>query len=810
LAPAAQALSLQRAIGNRAATRVLRDRSRARLARWSIPLQGGVPAGTKSTTLADFIDVIKAVEAKFPASEQTNTKLMITRLRKLFYGTPGWDSHLIPGASGVAPVYKVKEVETGRRDWEWDLWPYSLEYVDKRTELDVTAAAGTPEAKLKDPSSIQEVLMPNGDFVDVGHVLAGLDALNYPTAVTAPFGSYKISSNVDAVTWVGDLGSILAEVVFQYLKLGRRLTDPEVQAQVDLMAPVQDMLGNVDAYAIGSAFSISSSAGQKVSEILLDYYGSSASTVGLAARSKRFTTFASQIGLGTFSGGSFANETAWLNKYEVEVGNAAGLYVGAGTHVKAYVNPWGLGGLGGLMAGVSSNPLRRPLVEELLRQLRVKVAAEAVAATAPSTPPTGSPGTTGSTGSGAPTLARQALPIDQQLPPGVTGAPAVDVPAGVNTTDPDQARVVADAALTGGWTDGSGQSSVTTSSGRVGGVDRILLEGITGHQQAQGALAHGSAGSGPGFASTVGAGARGQRGRAVALVPRSLRTGPAGPIGVVVHFHGVLSGSSGMRSRGDNPEDVADFQLPQQLEAFAGAHAGTRLIVLMPIGITTENASGSHGTDFGLTNVDTFVSDCFTALGSELPQGATPGPVYLSAHSGGGLYVSMLLSTPSRLPANFAGMFGFESWHNDVGTWESYLTDRLNKELKELERLRSNTTATDDQIAAAQLAYLRDHGFRFVGFGGSGGASGYAGKARHLRQTIIDWFTRSQPKLAAATGGHADVLAQLWANFQANFFAGSTHMNALSKDDNFARALGSALGTIPTGTAPAPAGTGAP
>jgi hypothetical protein len=33
------------------------------------------------------------------------------------------------------------------------------------------------------------------------------------------------------------------------------------------------------------------------------------------------------------------------------------------------------------------------------------------------------------------------------------------------------------------------------------------------------------------------------------------------------------------------------------------------------------------------------------------------------------------------------------------------------------------------------------------------------------------------------------VLDQLWSNYQAQFFAGSTHMNALSHDSNFGRAL---------------------
>jgi hypothetical protein len=392
---AERVISLQQSVGNRAVSRMVAGPGTAprSLARWSIPLQGGVPSGTKHvTTLSDFVDIIRAVEAKFPVSEQTNTMLMITRLRKLFYGAPGWDKELIGGAKGVAPVYGVTEVEDGRRDWGGS--PSSLEMVDTHLELAVPSGASATERKLLRPAEVQEVLMPSGDFVDVGHVFAGLDALNHPSAVKAPFGTYKITKNVDAVTWVGDLGSILAEWIFRSMEKGGTLTNAELQKQVDLMAPVQDMLGNVDAYAIGDAYSISSTAGQKVSEILLEYYGGpgTASTAGLAARAKRFTTFADKIGLGTLSGGSFPGEAAWLTKYEDEVGNAAALYAGAGTHIKFYVNPYGAGGLGGLMYGISTNPARRLILDAFLAELKVKVAAEAAAAAPKSTPtPTPTP-----------------------------------------------------------------------------------------------------------------------------------------------------------------------------------------------------------------------------------------------------------------------------------------------------------------------------------------------------------------------------------------------------------------------------------
>jgi hypothetical protein len=355
-------LALQRSAGNQAVSRLLAG---PKLARWDVSLQGGVPAGKKATDLSVFLDIIRAEEAKLPPAEQSDTKLMITRLRKLFYGNKGWDDHLIPGAAGVKPLYEFQEVETGRREWEGP-GPNVIESVDK-TPLLLNAPAA-----LSNPADIQEVRMPNGDFVDVGHVLAGLDAFNHPSSV-APYYMYEMASNVDAVTWAGDLGSVLAEAIFQAMKLDRPLTGPEVQAQIDEYAPAQDMLGNVDAYAIQANADIAGV--KKVSDLLAGFYGAP----GAKARSQRFTAFAKGIGLGPFNNGSFANEAAWLTKYELEVGKAGALYVGASTEIAKWGLTWSLGAKLGLMDGVRDSPFRRRLLDRFLATLKAHVATEAAA-----------------------------------------------------------------------------------------------------------------------------------------------------------------------------------------------------------------------------------------------------------------------------------------------------------------------------------------------------------------------------------------------------------------------------------------------
>ena len=141
-----------------------------------------------------------------------------------------------------------------------------------------------------------------------------------------------------------------------------------------------------------------------------------------------------------------------------------------------------------------------------------------------------------------------------------------------------------------------------------------------------------------------------------------------------------------------------------------------------------------------------------------------------------------------RLPTNFRGLFGFESWHGDTGTWLDYVADRptarhsaqqtgLNADLAQLETINA-AGGSRDEITRRQLDYLRDHGFHFVAFGGSGN---YAAEVRRLRQGILDWFADRtiQRRLRDATDGRHEVLDRLWTNYQANAFSGSTHTNAL-------------------------------
>lgn len=395
-------------------------------------------------------------------------------------------------------------------------------------------------------------------------------------------------------------------------------------------------------------------------------------------------------------------------------------------------------------------------------------------------------------------LVQRAPPSDP--PTGVTLG-ADPLPAGANTAAPAGAKTAADPSVMGGWID---KDSSTLASTAVGAVDRILLEGLPGN-----ALRDHQAGVADAMDATGG-------GRAIALVPRSLRTAPVGEVAVVVHFHGL---GKGLRGRGVQPTDVLDYQMEQQLDAFAAARPGARIIALLPIGVTFGDPSKGQSVTFGGLKIDGFVAACFAKLMATsaaavaaLPAGATPGTVYLSAHSGGGLPLGSMMAAAlskagsSALPARFGGVFGFESFHGDIDTWRAFLSRKLDEALAKLESLRA-AGGVAAGITRDQLAYLRgSDSFRFIAFAGLGG---YATRVKLLRDTLLGWWKGKAARLVAASGGDTSVLDQLWSNFQAQTFSGSTHVNALSKNNNFGRALASLPQVGPLAAPPPTPGGGA-
>jgi hypothetical protein len=275
--------------------------------------------------LPEFIKLLEE-EEDYWTGEQQNTRLMITRLRKIFYDQWGWNKELIRGAADVECRYQVTIVD------EQPVHGKPLRRVKNQTEVPKfrkvtyrdndriygnTRSGQTPFIYQNDH---QEVLMPDGTYCDQAHILAGLDAYNHPQIVS-PFPAFlsfldklgpHVDSNIDIVTWLGDIASSSGDFLFAYLKQGKKpLTQDREQQIINIDAPGSDMLGNIDAYVLSAQYEAGAAHGMRYTQILNHYYCGE----GKKYRDRRCSIFADRVGLKGWNGSTYANEAAWLRFY---------------------------------------------------------------------------------------------------------------------------------------------------------------------------------------------------------------------------------------------------------------------------------------------------------------------------------------------------------------------------------------------------------------------------------------------------------------------------------------------------------------
>lgn len=324
--------------------------------RLALPIENRAPSS--AMTILDFIRLVEREENRYPVSEQMNIPLMITRIRKIFYGEASWDEHLITGAASIAPPYRIESTETGRETADLP-GPFNLDMVRHRVRP-IDTAGHVPEI-----FAAQELALPDGSYIDIGHVFAGLDALNRPNQVGGHF-SVNITSNAAAVTWVGDLASILGEVRFRDLASGS-VSETQIQAIINEYAPPQDMLGNIEAYAMSDYYRTTNTVRiGTVSQLLREYYLGETDRAR-NAREHRYSTHAASIGLRGWDGTRFSNEASWIDDYTDEVNDAAALYIGVNTRgiagypfaLRVAINQWA-----GVLVTLYLEELKRRITKE--------------------------------------------------------------------------------------------------------------------------------------------------------------------------------------------------------------------------------------------------------------------------------------------------------------------------------------------------------------------------------------------------------------------------------------------------------------
>ena len=185
--------------------------------------------------------------------------------------------------------------------------------------------------------------------VDVGHVLTGLDARDHPTTISLGvlgFPLVRMRSNLEAATFVGDLGSLVVE----YLGASKRsFRDTAMELDPMLLdvtyakfAPGSDLAADADAYLLpldsSRSFAMNLSA----------YYRATA-----GGWKRRWQGFANAIGLGVFTPaaaamgsywqakivGTFSGSTEqWHNDVREQIFNAALAYAAASRKRSDVVN----------------------------------------------------------------------------------------------------------------------------------------------------------------------------------------------------------------------------------------------------------------------------------------------------------------------------------------------------------------------------------------------------------------------------------------------------------------------------------------
>lgn len=286
-------------------------------------------APDKALPLARFVDLLREEEDYYPG-EQHCTKLMITRLRKIFYDQWGWNSELIRGAADIEMRYLTSIVDDPTEHsravtrYQQNTYVPKHRVVTYRPDDRVYGNTRVGQTPFIYQNDHQEVLLPDGHYCDVAHILAGLDAYNYREPVS-PLPSFlmclknffpHVDSNVDIVTWLGDIASSSGDFLFDYLHNGHQaLTDAQMQQHIDVDSPGSDLLGDIEPYVLSRFYKVgASSDGPRVTDILTDYYAD-----GNPYRARRASLFCEIVGLQDWGGQQFANEASWLKYYKKQL-----------------------------------------------------------------------------------------------------------------------------------------------------------------------------------------------------------------------------------------------------------------------------------------------------------------------------------------------------------------------------------------------------------------------------------------------------------------------------------------------------------
>ena len=161
-------------------------------------------------TMSDYIYMVKTIEDLFTEEKKKQTKFIVTQFRRSFsqYNSANWNGLLIKNTD----------------------------------ELELPS---TYQAFIKDN---KEVVLNDGKVIDIGHLFTGLDAAFH----THPVDDYEIYAsikrNIDAVTWLGDVGSVIGELYWNRIEKSKLTLN--LQELINDNCSSEDLLADIDSLAI--------------------------------------------------------------------------------------------------------------------------------------------------------------------------------------------------------------------------------------------------------------------------------------------------------------------------------------------------------------------------------------------------------------------------------------------------------------------------------------------------------------------------------------------------------------------------------
>lgn len=284
-----------------------------------------------------FLQELKATEEKLVEMECALAATKLTKLRKLYYDSPAFDKYLITTSTKVRDM-KISAQQIPRPNYSRTI----STGLGLRYHIDDIISLPEQENGLKipireDPIWSQEIAIDSNSVTDIGHLLCGMDAANHPHPVhfPFPFRFIRVDRNEDAITWIGDLGSVVAEYYYLTKTHNKFIADSKLQELIDEFSPAADNLGNIQASIFKKAPFGKNENGDFYKIFCSFYLGTD--NVADSLRKHAFLQFATEIGL-KWGTNHFLNKEKMIKSYSKQVGNAAAMYLAVAAKRKGYCN----------------------------------------------------------------------------------------------------------------------------------------------------------------------------------------------------------------------------------------------------------------------------------------------------------------------------------------------------------------------------------------------------------------------------------------------------------------------------------------